>query len=107
MGLHKPAQALARQRALGDLAYGVRTVRNFPGLADGLRRRNGFLVEPLQIASSPNAFLEDRSEGQRVEHKEWGVTNFKSHKWRAIGALSLCKLARPTNNFKPRPAASL
>ena len=70
MILHQPAESLASQRPVGDDADPFRSVRHFPGFADRIAGRQRFLVEPLKVATTPDTFLEDGLECERVEHRK-------------------------------------
>src|SRR5213593_4560634 len=69
MGLHEPAQAFAGQGTIGDDAHSFRAVGDLPRFANRPRRGEGFLEKPLQVASTPNALLEDGLERQGIEHR--------------------------------------
>ena len=68
MVFHQPAEVFSRQRPVRNHAYTFRPVADFPGLANRDDRRQILVIEPFQVAPAPDAFFENRLEGQRVKH---------------------------------------
>ena len=67
--LQQPAERLAGERAVRDHADIAGAVGDFPRLANGHAGWELLLVKRLQLATAPDAFLEDGLEEDRVEHE--------------------------------------
>ena len=64
---HQPVQIFSRELAVGDDAHVAGAVADFPRLTDGFAGRRIFLEEAFQLASAPDALLEDGVKRQRIE----------------------------------------
>jgi len=65
---HKPTEVLAGKRAIGNDTGVAGPVADFPRFTDGLVGRQLLAVEPRQIAPAPDALLENRTEGEGIQH---------------------------------------
>ena len=77
MILHEPAQVFTGERAVGNDAGVSRAVADFKRLADGRVRGQLFAVKPREVASAPDARLENGLEGQRVEHGKFAILDLE------------------------------
>src|ERR1039457_4216009 len=68
MILHEPTQVLARKRPVRNNADVARQVTNLPRFPDRHARWQWLVVEPLQLAPTPDALFEDGPEGKGIEH---------------------------------------
>ena len=66
--LHEPTQVLAGERAVRDDAHVTRPVADFPRFPDRYAGWQRFMEKTLQLASAPDALLEDRPKGEGIEH---------------------------------------
>src|SRR5579871_4161872 len=76
---HEPAEILAGERAIGDDAGVVGPIRNLPGLAYDGSGWKLLLVECLQLAPTPDAFLENRIKSERIKRHVDSGTAIERH----------------------------
>src|SRR5436309_3475279 len=68
MMLHEPMQVFAGQRTVRDHADVAGPVAELPRFANRQSGRQRLMVDLLELAPTPDAFLKNRMEGQRIEH---------------------------------------
>ncbi len=63
-----PAQGFTGEFSVGDNAFIIRAIRNFPGFTYRFAIRQIFFEKLFQFASAPDALLKNRLENEWVKH---------------------------------------